>query len=1469
VVDPLVEYYEGVKGLIRGRCGDGVVLILSPPLTWADKLVDELAKELGKDRVRHYIIGSRSGREEAKSLTDIIKRIKNPVKESKPLVGILKRIRDSIRRGEGLVIDEELMSELRDLLGDELVGGVKPDCIIPYYISWEEARRYASDENVDEKVRKALMLIINGFEGRGRRITWFGLDYVPEELVEEVKSAKSEDVEGWIKAYLSIVSKLNLDGGVSYEVKNVFKRFIEPIKASLTTIGKVMHVVPEFYTRISTLIVAVALSLIDSLTKDEKFAFRGIIDAVTRLKALRSGGDLNTLGKLIAYKLAVDMGVSYEVVHNVLIGFAGLADDVLGVIEERLDINLIKSQSIEGAFRVYDKGGFESNAEAHPGISIRGNELLIRGSVIGGSALETYRVVTTRGFNDLRNEVLKRLDNEGVVVLVGPRGIGKTTLATYATWTLFKEGKLRFMTNVKSLPEEKGTEFTDFIGYYLGNKYDDKYGNLLVVYDPSTTKTYSRADKKTEVPKGISNTIDTLLKSIAEDEKVRGRVRLLVVLPTDIHQALPQDLKDRLGKYVLDLEEKGFLRDPEFLAAVVMEYARGCSIDYGEARALADEILGRFSEGYTLIARLTGTLIASRYECRVDDVKRIIEESRGDAHYFILRYINALFKVHKDPSIAETLVEVFALRKPLINEVGPGAPILTPGIIGLIGEEKKAKTLYGAEGRELRSWLTYKQHDLIEDSIEKLLKCIANEVEECKKLDTALEPWRLKTVRESLRKVSEEVKDVRSAIDYFTNNYGEKLIDALREDYSNCWRRAALIIGHALAGYDSVPSPEDLPSDVVESLGDALNECKIASNLSIDDYLLVDNKIPPLIMNLVLNNTRILTEALYDNIIIKTKIKIITHTYALAEAFVDKYNEAVADVNRILKIARKRGIYGAEMFYGLGLSSIIAKAAGSVKPGDADAALHIAPFTIQRVASTDLIKSVLGALEPLRGKAPLGYLKLLVSALSIENLDSDTVKYIFYELNEILDDYGDVVKEHAWSLVHAIIAYADLLWVYRSYFEDEVKGMVARVADLLNELNKFKTSLGVIAWAYALAPALEYEDIMKLMMETLRINEVDKVIDKASEILEELGRLRKKVKELIRDEEFMGYIESKSVKADEEAVKKEILEAASALKHALAIYRLNNDELKKAAKLFNETAKEIKEIAYENYLINSGWALRVEAIKGSLVGDELVKLVDGFRQLYEEAFNKERFSMPTARYLSIASGTLGNYLVSLALAGDYETISKLLEKHLWVLNAYGLASVLTRLMLNALLRPRGELNSELKGKLGVNPEELINAFGPHMHSEFLPALRVALGITKPDMYAISVAMNDNAAVVQLRGQLINAFQGLLSKKLGLLKELGADVDELFNEFKGLVNGLDGKSLAQLIAPRGSMALLALMLRALINGDEELAKAHALYGAVYATEKLPARLFLEAYRACCDPNNDEFRRAIARLFFYHI
>jgi hypothetical protein len=239
-------------------------------------------------------------------------------------------------------------------------------------------------------------------------------------------------------------------------------------------------------------------------------------------------------------------------------------------------------------------------------------------------------------------------------------------------------------------------------------------------------------------------------------------------------------------------------------------------------------------------------------------------------------------------------------------------------------------------------------------------------------------------------------------------------------------------------------------------------------------------------------------------------------------------------------------------------------------------------------------------------------------------------------------------------------------------------------------------------------------------------------------------------------------------------------------------------------------------------------------------------------------------------------------------------IKEIPEEHLWVLNANKEVSVLTRLMLNALLSPRGRLSGELEGELSVNPEELIDALGYEMCGECLPALRVALGIIRPEegyeecksiedskerrdcRSAVSAVMNDSDAVRRLREKLIKYFRKqkriLENDRSGWFRELGFDANAKISEFEKLVDGLNGKSLVQLIAPGSLRALLALMLHALINGNKELAKALALYGAygaVNVAKKLPARLFLEAYKECCDLKSESFRRAIARLFFLHV
>jgi len=104
---------------------------------------------------------------------------------------------------------------------------------------------------------------------------------------------------------------------------------------------------------------------------------------------------------------------------------------------------------------------------------------------------------------------------------------------------------------------------------------------------------------------------------------------------------------------------------------------------------------------------------------------------------------------------------------------------------------------------------------------------------------------------------------------------------------------------------------------------------------------------------------------------------------------------------------------------------------------------------------------------------------------------------------------------------------------------------------------------------------------------------------------------------------------------------------------------------------------------------------------------------------------------------------------------------------------------------------------------------------------------------------------------------------------GVLNELGINVSELLNEFMGLINSLDGKSLIHLVVPRSAIGRLAAMMHALVEGWHDLARAHALMGLVESGTKLQARLFREFYDACCDKDYDNYRLALAKLYLYHV
>jgi hypothetical protein len=542
-------------------------------------------------------------------------------------------------------------------------------------------------------------------------------------------------------------------------------------------------------------------------------------------------------------------------------------------------------------------------------------------------------------------------------------------------------------------------------------------------------------------------------------------------------------------------------------------------------------------DSYTLIAKYVGVWLREN-KCQVKDIGEALRESTGKPKLFFANYIwSTVLKGNED--LAKK-ASVPLILHAAFGPIPKGITYITKagiegGVWGLVNINRlagsKLEGLREGDLEPIAKWLSTLHEDLIEETLKDL---VGLRGEEARKhyIDHGFENFikALDWVYEN-GVLSREVKLEKVVTNLLTLT-GERLKHALKP-YTNCWKRAALIIGLRLGKFVGVPRPEDMPEDlfeyVAESLGDALREC------GVDDYLLIGNEIPPLIQYLI------------DN-----------HAHVLAEAFIDKYGEAVAEINRIFNIFRiKGGHNGIEELYGLGLAFIIDRAAEmgtQIEPSDADVILHIASFLVSRYSLPRDVIPKLRALKPLRDKAPYRYIQLLNFASNIMFRDPEMIEYIFHELNEVLDKYGQSIEGHAYSLVYAINTYADLLNDLNAYFKDEVGGVYDRIADLLNKLGRLNSVLGIIAWAYALAPVLPAivpEHVRELMAEKLGVN----VVDKAIEVLKELDKLKKNVQELMGDKEFMSFVESIYLKADERTVRKTILDIIYYLVIYLRLYR--------------------------------------------------------------------------------------------------------------------------------------------------------------------------------------------------------------------------------------------------------------------------------------------------------------------------
>jgi hypothetical protein len=484
------------------------------------------------------------------------------------------------------------------------------------------------------------------------------------------------------------------------------------------------------------------------------------------------------------------------------------------------------------------------------------------------------------------------------------------------------------------------------------------------------------------------------------------------------------------------------------------------------------------------------------------------------------------------------------------------------------------------------------------------------------------------------------------------------------------------------------------------------------------------------------------------------------------------------------------------------------------------------------------------------------HVKLAWAASELSELGEDAVREIADAVDGALQNHGEELEGKAWPLVDAVLAYSNLLTKHAEHLSPEERELTrGRMCELLSKL---EGQLRVVAEALALRAALE------------RGLEPCGGGGAASRAVELLGEL-----EGMEGKEPNGQAKewAKELAFKPEKFKRAVKDVRGALAYALARYTMNIDYLEAAEKLFEIAAAIYRELEnWENYLAARSRAARCSVLKaGSL--EELKERAKIFGSLWSEAKEREE-ATATLVYLEMEAFVLAEYLVSLALEGRGDEVSKLLDEEGLHLRRFPYADAAVRLLLE---------------RLGVKVEkpkaqEIAKALRNYIGQVYRPAFNLLMGLPEgaPDecseledekralacLLAVAAVLGDGKAAGTLKTMFLELLGEIVGDRLKGLAQGSEEweaVERFHRELQAFVEERDTGAVVQLLAPATPLAYFTLMLWALVNGDEELARAHAKLASIIHKGKLPRRLFREAAEA----QGERFDLALLKLFYLHI
>jgi hypothetical protein len=1302
----------------------------------------------------------------------------------------------------------------------------------------------------------------------GVEFKWFGLSYLPPGLAKALAEKGEDYVRRQLMLYKELAEELDIAEG---RLRKAAEFALESL------LGQVKEV---------------AVQLVDAVTPGGGAAASILTEVLTALLFSRGGrnefiklvaglGELDeTLRSILAARLALALGLDRGAVEKALATLAGadvekLAEEVKA-LKDTLDRLWVKVKSTK-----------------------RGVDVLFLEDVELGGIYENFVVLNERPYVDLQEglfplvaggrfeeearRVLEKLERDGIAVLVGPKGIGKSTLAAYVVWKILRGGEAEVAVRVEKSANELALKRT----------LDSVKRGVVVLYDPSPLEVYYKHKyiEKTRRPEEVIEALEELADFL---KKGGGVVRLLVVLPTDLYEVV----KDKVFESFKDTElEEAFknavleikLNDVEFLHSVIKTYS-SCE---GEYNKLAEKI-AQFKGGYTLVAKYAG-LWLREHGCNAGDVERAVEEAKRESKLFLARYIRDVLLWRS--SEEERVRLMYRVAAPLLlhavfGPVPEGVTYITQakdGVVFYQPEEIEKLTqprwdLLKAGLQPIAKWLAQQHEDLVEEVLEDLAGLNGEEAREpykealsdlIKTLDWARNEILEKGLAElgipkdvALKvfniihaKFGIPEKDRELTVSLLT--FVDRRLTAVFKNSENrrCWRRVALIVGLALAGSPVLPLGVQLPKDAAETMGDALKPC------AVDDYLMVGNEIPTLLLNVVWFPYYV--EAQYARDL--SQIRRIRERLGILTPYAD--TEVIRAVKKItdepVSRWRRRLFTHFESFYALGLAAL---ASGSEVDGEtADILLYIASVVARWVFHPAAALPILAALRPLGEKAPHRYVATLAAASQLKTLDPETVWYIYDALQQFKDrllESGSI-----WPLVEAIDAHSNLLRKHLIHIEDRWEEAVANMCSLYYEVKKRYTTgpnsgfsaqrlLDAVARAYVMAVALNSDNLAQLMQRHCGLSDIVKEAEAVRSALDEAATHPEELRKIMEnDADFKEWVTTRSPIGDAGRMAKML---TSWFTHELASYKLvhainergelDEKKLKEAAEDFEKAAEiEEKLEQWSDYLASRSLALRtrVFAVKS---WEEFHKTAEGFQKLWEET---EKHLDPIAEYLVTAVGSLGEYLVYQAAFGDKERAEKLLKEWRWLLDYVPEASVITRLMLR--LFSVGE---------GAKLDEIVYAFWPLLLQVYYPALWLLAGIMQKDKALEICKQLSGSEVCVVAVDAAAGSQEATKRFKSFIGKVRPNIVKVMRKAHRLLDRVDGSSLVEVLAPGGSQTRLALMLLAAVEGRVDAVRLHGLLGSVDYRNNVNKPLFRAVYENCSDLDSEGCRMALLKLYYLH-